>query len=165
MKRECHYHCSPSSLGSNTIHSFILLKLDFTARTQSASHSRSNSWFFGDLSLPARSAQKLPSLLSIEKKRKTSIKALCVWTTRAKCAHLAENRFVGLREELRQFFRVAEVQRQPVDAETLGVQVLLLAQLVDVHPLHHQRAIALHDKEAAVHSAATHCARGSTVND
>lgn len=64
-----------------------------------------------------------------------------------KDAHLAENRFVGLREELRQFFRVAEVQRQPVDAKTLGVQVLLLAQLVDVHPLHHQRTITLHNKK------------------
>lgn len=62
-------------------------------------------------------------------------------------AHLAENRFVGLREELRQFFRVAEVQRQPVDAKTLGVQVLLLAQLVDVHPLHHQGAITLRNKK------------------
>lgn len=52
--------------------------------------------------------------------------------------HLAEDRFIGVREELGQFFRVAQVQRQPVHTQTLGVQVLLLAQLVDVHPLHHQ---------------------------
>lgn len=52
--------------------------------------------------------------------------------------HLAEDRFVGFREELGQFFRVTEVQRQPVHTQTLGVQVLLLTQLVYVHPLHHQ---------------------------
>lgn len=52
--------------------------------------------------------------------------------------HLAEDRFIGVREELGQFFRVAQVQWQPVHTQTLGVQVLLLAQLVDVHPLHHQ---------------------------
>lgn len=55
-----------------------------------------------------------------------------------KHTHLAEDRFVGFREELGQFFRVTEVQRQPVHAQTLGVQVLLLAQLVHIHPLHHQ---------------------------
>lgn len=83
-----------------------------------------------------------------------------------KDAHLAENRFVGLREELRQFFRVAEVQRQPVDAKTLGVQVLLLAQLVDVHPLHHQRTITLHNKKKkkeALDFTASHSVQGSPV--
>lgn len=68
-------------------------------------------------------------------------------------SHLAEDGFVGLREELGQFLRVAEVQRQTVDAQTFGVQVLLLAQLVDVHPLHHQGAVALRRKEASLFAA------------
>lgn len=68
-------------------------------------------------------------------------------------SHLAEDRFVGLGEELGQFLRVAQVQWQTVDAKTFGVQVLLLAQLVDVHPLHHQGAVALHKKVALVFTA------------
>lgn len=60
--------------------------------------------------------------------------------------HLAEDGLVGLGEELGQLLGVAQVERQPVDAQAPGVQVLLLAQLVDVHPLHHQRAVALRNQ-------------------
>lgn len=55
-----------------------------------------------------------------------------------KHTYLAEDGFVGFREELCQFLGVTEVQGQAVHTQTLGVQVLFLAQLVDVHPLDHQ---------------------------
>ena len=60
-----------------------------------------------------------------------------------RCTHLAEDGFVGFTEELGEFLRVTEVQRQLADAQTPRVQLLLLAQLVNVHPLHHQRALPL----------------------
>jgi len=64
--------------------------------------------------------------------------------------HLAEDGLVGFREEPREFLGVTEVERQPADTQTPGVQLLLVAQLVDVHPLNHQRAVVLHHKKHGI---------------
>lgn len=83
-------------------------------------------------------------IINFLKKIQVSQRALYAWTLHHTHpyieteAHLAEDGFVGFREELGQLFRVTQVQRQSVHTQTLGVQVLLLAQLVDIHPLHHQ---------------------------
>ena len=66
--------------------------------------------------------------------------------------HLAEDRFVGVGEELGQFLRVTQVQWELVHTQTPGVELLFLDQLVHVHPLDHQRPVALHIQGPA-HSA------------